>query len=388
MLKLHKLFAEKISHAFGHQLKPTDEQRAHLVSCKNKIRDHLRKGIETATVSQLGMDRRVTPRFRTQGSWSYGTCVQPAQHPPQEMDWDFGVYLPVTVWEDNGPPHVMAKLYFQLVEQLLQGLCAQENWSLISGKDTCIRVKIATWAHIDLPLYAAPESQFVQIVEKALALTAQGITMDSIDLSESFAGGELQRQAWEDMDSIMLATRSGEWKESDPEAVTRWLKDRIAEHDDQLARVWRYLKAWRDFHWKDGGPSSVCLMIAIAQNFQRQPGRDDLAIEKAAEHLATALRFEIREAAIDGRSEDFNRLDPVAREVAAQKAMELQNSIFQARTWHFGFKSNAINALRQVFGQRIPDDQNLIEQDTGADAIRNTDALQVKRPVVVATQAG
>lgn len=388
MLKLHKLFAEQISHAFGHQLKPTDQQRKYLISCKNKIRDHLRKGIEAATVSHLGMERRVTPRFRTQGSWSYGTCVQPAQHPPQEMDWDFGVYLPVTVWEDNGPPHAMAKLYFQLVEHLLQELCAQEKWDLVPGKDTCIRVKVATWAHIDLPLYAAPENQFVQIMEKAAALTARGIAMDSADLSESFTAGEMQAQLWEDMDTIMLATRGGEWKQSDPETVTRWFKDRIAEHGDQLIRVWRYFKAWRDYHWKDGGPSSVCLMIAIAQGFQPQRGRDDLAIEKMAEHLASAIRFEIREGAIDDHLEDFNRLDAMGREVAATKAMELQNSIFQARTWHFGLKSNAINSLRQAFGRRIPDDQSLIEQDTGAEAIRNIEARQVKRPAVVATQAG
>lgn len=130
MLKLHKMLAEKVDHAFGAQLKPTENQRAFFVDCKNKIRDHLRKGIEAATVSKLGMERRVTPRFRTQGSWSYNTCVRPAQTPPQEMDWDFGVYLPVTVWEENGPPHVMAKLYFELVERLLQSLCNDEdgNW--------------------------------------------------------------------------------------------------------------------------------------------------------------------------------------------------------------------------------------------------------------------
>lgn len=350
------------------------------MSCKNKIRDHLRRGIEAATVSHLGMNRRVTPRFRTQGSWSYDTCVQPAQYPPQEMDWDFGVYLPVTVWEDNGPPHAMAKLYFSLVEQLLLILCDQEKWVLTPGKDTCIRVKVASWAHIDLPLYAAPDDQFVQIIDKAAVLNARGIALDSAEF--------LQEQLWEEMDTIMLATRKGEWKPSDPEAITRWFKDRLAEHGDQLAHVCRYMKAWRDFHWEDAGPSSVCLMIAISQKFQRQPGRDDLAIEKAAEHLATAIRFDIREVAIDDRLEDFNRLDPMGRGFAAQKATELQNSLFQARTWSIGLKSNAIASLRRVFGQRIPDDQNLIEQDTSADAIRNTEARQVTRPVVVATQAG
>jgi len=388
MLKLHKLLAEKVDHAFGSQLKPTDEQRKFLVGCKNKIRDHLRKGIEAATVSKLGMERRVSPRFRTQGSWSYNTCVKPAQTPPQEMDWDFGVYLPVTVWEENGPPHAMAKLYFELVEQLLQSLCEEEKWILVPGKDTCIRVQVADWAHIDLPLYAAPEDQFVQIMEKALALEARGITFDSAVLNESFDAGEVQDQAWEDMDCIMLATRNGEWKESDPEAVNRWFKDRVAEFGPQLRQVCRYVKAWRDYQWSEGGPSSVCLMIIVAQNFEPQPGRDDLAVENAAKALAAALRFEVREIAIDDRAEDFNRLQPADREIASQRAEELQQAIYQARTWHLSLKKNAIESLRRGFGTRIPNDHDLIEPDASAEVIRSTPAVQVKRPAVKATQAG
>ena len=43
------------------------------------------------------------------------------------MDWDYGIYLPVTVWEDNGPPHAMAKAYFDLVE----GSIAERSASLL-----------------------------------------------------------------------------------------------------------------------------------------------------------------------------------------------------------------------------------------------------------------
>ncbi len=388
MLKLHKMLAEKVDHAFGAQLKPTENQRAFFVDCKNKIRDHLRKGIEAATVSKLGMERRVTPRFRTQGSWSYNTCVRPAQTPPQEMDWDFGVYLPVTVWEENGPPHVMAKLYFELVERLLQSLCNDEGWKLVPGKNTCIRIQLSAWAHIDLPLYAAPEEQFALIVEKSLALESRGMTFDSAVSNESLDIGEGQEQSWEEMDSIVLATRNGEWKESDPEAVTRWFKDRVVEHGPQLKQVCRYVKAWRDHHWGSGGPSSVCLMIVVAQNFERHPGRDDLALERAAEALATALREEVREIAIDDRADNFNRLTPEERVVASQRASELRQAINQARSWHLSMKGNAVQSMRSSLGPRIPDDHDLIESDSSADVIRLTPASQVKAPAVKATKAG
>ena len=124
------------------------------------------------------------------------------------MDWDFGVYLPVSVWEDNGPPRAMAKLYFQLVESLLRDLCKEKGWQLYSGKDTCIRVQMAAWAHIDIPLYAAPEDQFVQIVEKG---ALSGIVVDSAReaLVENFADADRPQQQWEHMVDIMMATRAG-----------------------------------------------------------------------------------------------------------------------------------------------------------------------------------
>ncbi|NOK24084.1 hypothetical protein HMI50_44715, partial [Corallococcus carmarthensis] len=108
MLKLNRLLFATAEEVFINSIEPTKDQRRVLVEAKNEIRDHLRPRIREATIKALGMDKAVTPRFRTQGSWSYQTCVQPAWHPPQEMDWDFGVYLPVSLWEESGPPHAMA----------------------------------------------------------------------------------------------------------------------------------------------------------------------------------------------------------------------------------------------------------------------------------------
>lgn len=201
MLNLTKLFhANDVADTYGNRLVPTGEQERFLTNCKNEIRDHLRPRIQKATVSILGMDRAVTPRFRTQGSWAYKTCVQPPFSPPQEIDWDFGVYLPVTVWEDNGPPHKMAQAYFVLVEGILKELCRQKGWTLDSGKSTCIRVQVANWAHIDIPLYAAPEREFSKILEK-VALSGRGTISrnDSATWAQDADFGEVPEQVWEDL---------------------------------------------------------------------------------------------------------------------------------------------------------------------------------------------
>lgn len=392
MLKLNKLFyTSDAQDHFSNRLEPSEVQRNYLINCKNEIRDYLRPRIQKATIAVLGMENAVSPRFRTQGSWSYKTCVQPPFSPPQEIDWDFGVYLPVKVWEENGPPHKMAKAYFMLVENLLTDLCLDKKWKLVPGKATCIRIQVSNWAHIDIPLYAAPEHEFVQIMEKAaLAARADSIVHDSVRLSESAEFGEMPEQLWEELNHIVLATRSGEWKNSDPEDVARWFIDRIKEHTEQLRRVCCYLKGWRDYQWQEGGgPTSVSIMIAVAQTFEPQRGRDDLALEKAATHLSVAILGELRERGIDDGAEDFNnRLAPEEKTHAAQKARELASMLQQARSHAPHLKQLAIANLQKQFGDRIPNRIELIDIDSGAEAIRATPAQRVTAPVVLATNAG
>lgn len=389
MLKLNRLLFATAEEVFIDRIEPTMAQRQVLLDAKNDIRDHLRPRIREATTRVLGMDKAVTPRFRTQGSWSYKTCVQPAWNPPQEMDWDFGVYLPVSVWVDGGPPHAMAKLYFRLVEGLLQDLCNDKGWRLYSGKDTCIRVQINAWAHIDIPLYAAPEEQFGQIVEKRALDTAGPVVLREA-LVANFAEEDFTLQQWEDMVDIMMATRAGEWKQSDPEEVSRWFIDRIEEHTEQLRRVCRYLKAWRDLHWKAGdGPTSVCIMIAVAQTFEAHRGRDDLALEKAARALAIALKGNVHEPAIAEGKEDFNkRLDAQGRHEASARAETLASQLQAARLKASHLAGDAIDILRGQLGERVPYRTDLVEPDSGEDAVRVVGADRVSRPVVNATSAG
>lgn len=390
MLKLTRLlFATAEEDVFVNRIEPTKDQRQVLFDAKNDIRDHLRPGIREATIRVLGMSKAVTPRFRTQGSWSYKTCVQPAWHPPQEMDWDFGVYLPVSIWEESGPPRAMAKLYFQLVEGLLRDLCKEKGWQLNSGKDTCIRVQIAAWAHVDIPLYAAPEDQFARIVERG---ALSGVVLDSTReaLVANFADDDLSLQQWEHMVDIMMATRTGEWKASDPEEVSRWFVDRVTEHTEQLQRVCRYLKAWRDLHWKAGdGPTSVCIMIAVAQSFEPHRGRDDIALEKAARVLAVALKGEVREPAIADGAEDFNkRLDAEGRQVASTLAETLADQLRAARFKASHLAGDAIDLVQRQLGDRVPHRTDLVEPDGGEDAVRQVGAERVARPVVKSTSAG
>jgi hypothetical protein len=393
MLKLNKLFLnDGDTRAFNGQIEPTDAQRDYLIDCKDKIRDHLYKGITQRSVEALGTDHSVSPRFRTQGSWAYRTCIQRA-HLHQEMDWDFGVYLPVSVFEDQ-TPRIAAKAYFELVQLLLESLCQREGWRLNHDRPSCIRVQVGPGAHIDVPLYAAPEAEFESIRERAAALAkASSSAHDAQFLRESVAFGELVEPAWEDLQGIHLARRDGTWKKSDPEAVARWYNDRVlalAPFGLQMRRACRYLKAWRDLVWPEGGPSSVALMVVTAQHFEGSNSRrDDLALEQAAKHLAGSAMKPLKETAIDGGEEDFfGELDNAARRVIATRAQELAAGISFARSLAYHRRHDAVEKLRSLLGVRIPDLFDWVETEGSEADVRATPASRVPPPLIKPTQAG
>ena len=384
MLKLNRLFSTVTAKAFHDAIAPTERQRTVLQDAKNTIREFLRAEIHAATTTVLGLKTPVTPRFRTQGSWIYGTCVQPAWPGQQQIDLDFGVYLPVTVWESNGPPHATARLYFDLVEKRLGRLCEKRGWRLLPGKNTCIRVEVDSIAHIDIPLYAAPEREFVLIQERLVkaARTRDGMVM-ALDSAEE--------QVWEDLQHIVLATRTGEWKASDPAQISRWFRDRCNEHNDQLQRTCMYLKAWRDYHWPSGdGPTSVCIMVAAGSDFDCRHGRDDLVLERSAEILSHALQSDVRCDGIDRGKEDFNeRMNAEQRITASAKAAELAASLKRARHLATGIASaqEAIRIVTAQLGDRVPQDASQIDSEGGED-IRAITATRVPPPVVKSTKAG
>jgi hypothetical protein len=398
MLNLTKLYFSSVNDVvFSDKIAPTDEQRDFLTQCRTKIREYLKPAIANATVSVLGLEKRVEPRFRTQGSWAYKTCIQPAHPDKQETDLDYGVYLPVDVWQENGPPAAMAKKYFDLVETLLQVLCVQEGWKLITGadaKDTCIRIDVASWAHIDIPLYAAPIEEFNKVVERTVVLSNErrAAVMDSVSSNESYEVlAKAKTQTWDDLDTIMLASRSGLWRASDPEDVAKWIKDQVARFGDlgnQFLRVCRYAKAWRDFHWEIGGPTSISLMIAIAQNFEGKRGRDDIAFEHAANALSIALSTEIREPGIDDGVEDFNRLDQEKREYASSKAQDLAAALKRAKGCQEYQKHLALQITSGQLGGRIPSNTDLIDVENATEIVRSTAPAVVPAPRVPNTSAG
>jgi hypothetical protein len=80
-----------------------------------------------------------------------------------------------------------------------------------------------------------------------------------------------------DVSKVLLAQRKEGWKESDPRKLNLYFTDEFKSKGEQLRRLCRYMKAWRDFQWVDGGPSSIYLMVLV-DKFSEANSRDDLAL--------------------------------------------------------------------------------------------------------------
>lgn len=365
---LHRTFRAKLD-GFINEIKPTSEQRDYLNECRQKVRAVLMHGMANFIAENGGDPNIIKPKFRLQGSWAYGTCNQPA-YPSQEMDVDYGVYLPNSLLA-QGRSDKVAKSYFEVVEALLEPLANSEDWTLCKTKNTCCRLILAGNAHMDVPLYIVPDLMFESLVERNNMILDEAKATIAKD-EYIFKGYHYSTESFESeakiiqldyITKILMALRDGNWKESDCELIRKWYADHLAEQEDngrQLRYIARYLKAWRDQEYEEGGgPSSILLMIIANQNYQYFEDRDDLALLHVVKKLPEALLGPVKEDSIpEHTDEDFNRIPVDERSEAYDLASELLGVVTAAIEVESA--KTSINFLRSKFGKRIPDNESYV----------------------------
>jgi hypothetical protein len=347
-----------------------------LRDARDEIRDAIRVGLrdwdKSVAKSVLFEDAlanvpppSLRPKFRMQGSFSYRTCNLPAKSPPQEIDLDDGLFLPVSFLTGNGAhyPVVVSQGLFLAVEKILDRLCASKGWKLDKSKNSCVRVRLGDGAHIDLALYAMPDAAYAELLEKA-ARSRGRLVADQLSEAREFAD-EFYREL--PGDQIMLAHRKEGWKPSDPRKLEDWFREAVKRHSEQLRRVSRYFKGWRDYQWDICQLASIALMSAVVTAYDEAEDavpedRDDLAILMVAERLPQILSGLIANPVVDGQ-----RLDegwaPEQRAGFVTAAEALLQCIQGALTGTDDAEA-AIDSLIEVFGPRIPDDTDLVRTET------------------------
>ena len=296
-----------------------DAKERQLRRARDIIRSALKQGfqpMQKVAIAKGLIERRhvavasalpaLRPRFRMQGSATYFTLNDPAHRPPQQIDYDDGLYLPTSFISRNGTlePVIVAKGLFAAVEEILGPVCTQNGWKLRKEKNSCVRVEIATDAHIDLALYAIPDQEFGRLTEDALASLRKASATLAQDEDIVFSERVYRNLP---VDRIMLAQRDGQWIESDPRKLETWFKDAIDEHDEGLRFVCRYVKGWRDYHWENRPLSSIAIMACVVTAYDESRGtvpddRDDTALLAVAERLPGLLAKEIPNPVIPGQA--------------------------------------------------------------------------------------
>ena len=384
----HRAFENSGAESYRKNLNPADKEINELRDARDKVRLTLKTAfaewekridptilfdnIAVASFAAGTPKPRLSPKFRGQGSYVYHTLNQPAHNPPQEMDFDDGMFLPSSFISQDGNVHpiVASDGYFKLVEEALIPLCRREKWTLNPGRErpSCVRISLNNGrSHLDIALYAIPDDDFEELVEKA-AMSANASFADSAEAGEFLFSSVYDTIPF---DEIMLAHRDDGWKISDPRELENWFVQAVKDHGEQVRRLSRYLKGWRDQTWFSCRLSSIALMACAVRYFEengvKYPGRDDQCLSDFLEKLPFYLREEIPNPVVQGRlDEGWDDGDRPCRREFVLKAEQLRDDFKVALASRDA--GTATSRLRAIFGEHFPEDAALIEVEGGESA--------------------
>lgn len=405
-LNLHATLSGKSnSSSFLKNISISEEDSKILRTARTAIRTHLREQFKLIgklldpnqiySNSYLAENRDVRlrermpvlePKFYTQGSFQYKTLNSPAVNPPQEIDLDDGVYIPMPFY--NGEPAVQTSAYFAFVESALADLCKVHNWRL-TRKSTCVRIYLTNGkSHIDLPLYAVSQEKFDKVTHQFKSFQEkQGQNISFIDFANNAASGV-------DSTEMKLATTdiaSGHhgWINSDPKELNDWFERAIEDYGNQVRRVCRYIKAWRDQQWNECNLSSIAIMTLVVEAYSQEfaktgrpaSNRDDIALLSTIKFVERKIGHKIENPVLSSQNlaHKWSQTDiDTYRTAAATLAKTIDLAINNCAD-----PAGAITQLQQVLGPRIPIDASLIvlENDLKA-TILSTAAVKQPQPEV------
>ncbi|KQU89468.1 hypothetical protein ASD00_26805 [Ensifer sp. Root31] len=357
-----------------------ENDRAGLIEARRKIRIALRAAAQgiaakdeywhSGYAARTSWRNRpaVEVKFMTQGSFAYGTINAPAQIPQQEIDLDDGMYVPVEFLM-NGEPALAARGLFLFVETALAPLAAENGWKL-AEKPNCVRIKLWSGAHIDIPIYSIPRDRFSQIKE----------AFDSAHTSFSERRASLSNSWRLPSDKIVLAQRDGTWIQSDPQQLHDWVLSRTDRYGPVYKRLSRFFKGWRDYTWEKCVLSSLCIMCAVDLALQKLNGfpteeRDDALVLEIAKRLPDILRGEVKNPVLtdlcinDWSEEDRSEIVRAAENLKVELESALERT---------GDAERVVQKLRSKFGERLPYRPEAIKM------VSSIAAIQVAVPAVAA----
>jgi hypothetical protein len=367
MLSFHRCIistSESSADTYLNNLDLREVQRNRLVETRRLVRDALRAAFKVATAAFADDERPISPKFFTQGSWSYKTINRPTHLPPQQADMDDGCYLPM-LFVRGASPKRAATWFFDVADRALRDLVAQQGWAAYdNSKPMCCRVVIDSENHIDVPLYAIRDDQFK--IMKSIQEARAGRMLETSTGADYEYLFDWSMIAEED---VVIAKRNGTWTPSNPMVVSNWVETAVKAHGAQLRDIWRSAKGWRDQQFREGGPSSICLMVMIEADFHEISRRHDLALLEAAKSIRRQVLGDVV-APWDDR-EQLNRLSSAERQAAASKAEALEKELSACILGDQAAIPAYLQRLQAQMGRHFSLDATRVEQVRPPEIIRS-----------------
>ena len=181
-------------------------------------------------------------------------------------------------------------------------------------KATCVRVVYAAGYHIDYPIY---------IVKENVAY---------------------------------LAHKDQGWIESDPKAFKDWFVQKVKENDEQLRRLVKYLKAWKEY--KKVPLKGIEITILATDNFECYEGRDDKSLKNTVGNIISFLEdtYECRKP-VTPKEDLFEGHSETKKSSIKNKLSSLKKDLEQAIDEEDPFTASEY-VIGQV-GERFPEGEKL-----------------------------
>ncbi|WP_187376330.1 MULTISPECIES: cyclic GMP-AMP synthase DncV-like nucleotidyltransferase [Clostridia] len=310
MLNLNKLFID-----FNDKISLTK-------TYKNKIktgRDALRGKID----NKFEEKNRKKPQYCTQGSYAMKTAIMPVGE--DEFDLDNGVYLQGYSYNQDEWPAT------QTVHTWVKDAVTGHTSNAPIDKNTCVRVVYEDKYHIDLPIYIMGEN--------------------------------------DDGDNIAyLAHKSKGWIESDPKAFTNWFQGYVNDNGQQIRRLVKYLKAWKDNKKID--VKGMAITILVCNNFTLTENRDDISLLDTVTNIIDVLEDDFHcYKPVNPKDEDlFGDISESSQEAILKGFKNLKDKLDTA-IYEKSNEKDATDILIKLFGDRFPegdDEDKDISEKTNA----------------------
>lgn len=375
-LNLHSLFDTRVEGrvAFLDNLTLDPADRKLMLNARTDIRARLKARLpklmqKKAEEAGQGHIEVPEPRFFTQGSWAYKTLNAPCRA-PQQADLDDGAYLPFS-YIGSQPPAQMSTLLFEAVEEVLSELADDKGWEIDSSNDNCTRLVIDSDKHIDVPVYSISDFEFETLVEASKEMYRYGLEHAVYDSADSPERADEQEWHLMPTKGVLMATKNRGWRDSDPRPIRDWVVEQVELKGEQLRRVMRYLKAWRDFqNWSKDDPKSILLMVAADAAFDMATEkRDDLALLKVLKRLPDILRGQVinpasRDKPLNEQEDLAKRLDNKDIREDVITRIEFFSDQLEYAIDTCGVPAKACKILIEHLGDRVPNDPERVTQST------------------------